>query len=485
MKGLQRLDPVPWIPVLAGADYGEVYLEESSGSSIHIEDSRVEELTSGSDLGTGLRYLLRVPRTRTIETIYGSSNSMDIQSAARLRQRLLNGRPHLADRSLGPGEKKKARAWPASGAASPSTLQFRQAEISQPPEDVPLKRKIERLKAVDKAIRSEFPHIRQVSLTYAESRKEFVVLNSEGSACGEERCSVLFAVRVTAEKGGMLQTGYEVIGGLKGYELLDDLDPVRSGRIAAQRAVAKLAAPPARAGEMAVILANTAGGTFVHEAIGHSLEADHVQEGTSPAYRGKIGRTVAPEFIRIIDDPTLPFYRGSYGVDDEGVLSRPTPLVEHGVLKGYLYDRLTAMKDKVPSNGHGRRESYHYQPIPRMSNLYIAPGKDNPKQILRELDRGLLVTKMGGGQVDTATGEFVFEVEEGFWVEGGKVRHQLRDANLLGVGPEVLKSIDRLGWDIGWGIGTCGKDGQGVPVADGQPTLRIPKLLVGGRQDTT
>ncbi|MBI4422412.1 MAG: TldD/PmbA family protein, partial [Elusimicrobia bacterium] len=290
-----------------------------------------------------------------------------------------------------------------------------------------------------------------------------------------------FVADATAERDGVLQTGHEVVGGLKGFELLAQHDPLRVARGAAARAVAKLEAPPAKPGEMPVVLAASAGGTFVHEAIGHSLEADHVQEGTSPAYHGKIGRPVAPEFLSIIDDPTLPFQRGSYAYDDEGVEARPTAVVKNGVLRQYLYDRLTAMKDGNPSNAHGRRESFRHRPIPRMSNLYIAPGGDDPARILRELDGGLLVTRMGGGQVNTATGEFVFEVDDGFWVEGGKIRHRVRDANLLGVGPSALQSIDRLGWDIGWGIGTCGKDGQGVPVSDGQPTLRIPKLLIGGR----
>jgi TldD protein len=192
---------------------------------------------------------------------------------------------------------------------------------------------------------------------------------------------------------------------------------------------------------------------------------------------------VAPDFLTIIDDPTLPFYRGSYSFDDEGVPAAPTRLVENGVLKTYLYDRVTAGKDGAAPNAHGRRESYHHRPIPRMGNLYIAPGDDDPAEILSSLKRGLYVTRMGGGQVNTATGEFMFEVDEGFWVEDGEVRHMVRDANLLGTGPEVLQSIDKLGWDIGWAIGVCGKDGQSVPVADGQPTLRIPKILVGGKHE--
>ena len=462
---LRSLPVSRWAPLLSGADYGEVYLERYAGSSIHFEDSAVEEFAAGSDLGLGLRFLKRHSGGKAIETTFGSLNSLELSDAAALRDRLLRSAPV------------------SRGSKAPKRLRYAPASVRIPPERISLERKIARMALVDKTIRAEFPHIRQVSLTYAERRKEFAVLNSDGLAHGEERRSLLFAIRVTAEKDGVLQTGYEVIGALKGYELLDELDPVAAGRLAAKRAVTKLTAPVSRAGEMPVVLAASAGGTFVHEAIGHSLEADHVQEGTSPAYVGKLGQTVAPEFIHIIDDPTLPFYRGSYLCDDEGTPAAPTPLVENGVLKGYLYDRSTAMKDGVPSNAHGRRESYHHRPIPRMSNLYIAPGKDDPARILREVGHGLLVTKMGGGQVDTATGEFVFEVEEGFAIENGEKKHLLRDANLLGIGPDVLRSIDRLGWDIGWGIGTCGKDGQGVPVSDGQPTLRIPKLLVGGRQE--
>ena len=196
-----------------------------------------------------------------------------------------------------------------------------------------------------------------------------------------------------------------------------------------------------------------------------------------------MGKIIAPETITVIDDPTLPFQRGSFIFDDEGMDARPTTLVRNGVLNDFLYDRATALREGRSSNGHGRRESFSSRPIPRMSNLYIAPGHHDPAQIIKELDRGLLVTRMGGGQVDTASGEFVFEVDEGWWVEGGKVRHLVRDANLLGVGPEALRSIDRVGWDIGWGIGTCGKDGQNVPVSDGQPTIRMPKLVVGGSHD--
>ena len=467
MTRLSDVDPRAWAQALPAADYAEAYLEESWSASLHFEDSRPEDIASGSDRGVGLRLLRRSQGPAGFETRFGSLNGLDPAAAAKLSRR-------LADH---------AAAQPPSRRELPASTERAVHPVLIRPEDVGLDRKIALLAEVDRTLRAEFPRLRQVSLTLGERRKAFLLLNSDGEARYEERTHTLFAASITAEKDGMLQTGHEVIGGIKGWELFSEHEPLRLARGAAARAVAKLDAPRAKAGEMPVVLAASAGGTFVHEAIGHSLEADHVQEGSSPAYKGMVGKAVAAPFLSIVDDPTLPFQRGSYVFDDEGVRARTVAVVKDGVLQEYLYDRVTAAKDGLPSNAHGRRESYRHRPIPRMANLYIVPGKDDPALIVKELGSGLLVTRMGGGQVNTATGEFVFEVDEGFWVQDGKVSHRVRDANLLGVGPETLKSIDRLGWDIGWGIGTCGKDGQGVPVSDGQPTMRIPRMLVGGRHD--
>jgi TldD protein len=448
-------------PLLGGADYGEAFFEAGEGLSIRYEDSRVEDVAVVAEKGLAMRYLTK--RKDSVETLQGSSQGLAPEDAARLRSGLFG----------------KNGAKPAA-AGSPNLFRH---PVRLAPEGVSLDEKIILLKAIDAAVRAEFPHVRQVSLSYSERRRDIVMLNSEGANNREERTSVIFSVSVVCERAGTLQTGMEVLGALKGYELLEDGEPLRAARLAAARAVAKLDAPQAKAGDMPIVLSSSAGGTFIHEAIGHSLEADHVQEGSSPAYKGKIGAVVAPENITVVDDPTLPFYRGSFRFDDDGVPAKATTLVKNGVLVDYLYDRVTAMREGKASNGHGRRESFHCRPIPRMSNLYIAPGQDDPKEILRGLKQGLFVTRMGGGQVNTANGEFVFEVDEGFWVENGKIMHMIRDANLLGIGPVILKSIDKVGWDIGWGIGTCGKDGQGVPVGDGQPTIRIPKILIGGRHD--
>lgn len=451
-----------WMALLAAGDYSDLYFEESKNFSIRYEDDKVEEMATGSDRGLGLRVL--VQNGGHWQTHYASLGGWDLKEAAALSEGLFKGM------SRGPGKKPESE---------PRVFSF---PVRRPHGEAGLREKTDTLAAVNRIVRRGFPYIRQVSLSYGERTKSVGILTSRGEWSREERASTIFTVNVVAEKDGLLQTGHEVLGAAKGLEAFEEVSLIELGRKAAQRAVNKLLCPPARAAEVPVVISSSAGGTLIHEAIGHSLEADHVQEGTSPAYAGRIGKQVAGEFLTIIDDPTLPFYRGSYGFDDEGIKASQTILVKDGVLRDYLYDGLCALKDSRFSNGHGRRESYHSRPIPRMSNLYVAPGKDDPREIVRSLGKGLLVTRMGGGQVNTATGEFVFEVDEGFWVEEGVVRHQVRDANLLGVGPEVLSSIDRLGWDIGWAIGTCGKAGQGVPVADGVPTLRIPKILVGGKK---
>jgi TldD protein len=218
---------------------------------------------------------------------------------------------------------------------------------------------------------------------------------------------------------------------------------------------------------------------MIHEAVGHGLEADLALAKLS-VYSGKIGTRVALPIITVVDDGTIPYKRGSGFYDGEGSPSERTVLVENGILKGYMYDRLSAMKSGAKSTGNGRRESYQYRPIPRMTNTMIVAGETDPEEILGSLDKGLLVKRMGGGQVNTVNGDFVFEVTEGYLIENGSVGEAVRGATLTGNGPEVLSKIDMVGTDMGFGIGTCGKDGQGVPVADGQPTLRIPEIVVGG-----
>jgi TldD protein len=286
-------------------------------------------------------------------------------------------------------------------------------------------------------------------------------------------------VRVIASDGGVIQTGYEAAGGLTGFELFDEHPMDVIALKAAARAVMMLKARRAPGGRMPVIISSEAGGTMIHEAIGHGLEADLAQHGLS-VYSKKIGEQVASSVITVIDDATIPNKRGSFRFDDEGTPSKRNVLVKDGVLVGYMYDNYSALIDGVSSTGNGRRESYESKPIPRMTNTLIAPGTLTTDEVIRSVTNGLLVKKMGGGQVNTVTGDFVFEVQEGYLIEGSGIGEPVRGATLIGNGPEVLKSIDMVASDLGFSIGTCGKDGQGVPVSDAMPTLRIPDIVVGG-----
>lgn len=453
----------PFLSNLAHGDYSEIYAEESYGLAISYEDGKVDEVESGESNGIALRYL------QGEETRFGHVDGWNSELVSRLSQNLSEGfQKH-----------------------TPLELKAETPYVKHPvlknPFEISLEEKVKLLSVADQTARSiqEAHLIRQVSISYGERLKKISCLSRADHAVAsfsEERLYSVFAVTVVVEERGLLQTATEVAGSLCGFEIFDRHHPNEIVLCAARRAISKLRAPPAPAGEMPVILESQAGGTMIHEAIGHSLEADGIQKGISPVYVGKIGTVVANEKITVYDDPTLPGHRGSFFYDDEGTKSERTVLVDRGVLKTYLYDRFTARKDKRNSNGHGRRESYGHRPIPRMSNTFISSGPDDPQRILSSVENGLLVRRMGGGQVNPVTGDFVFEVEEGYLLEGGRVKTMVRGASLLGNGPEVLSSIDLVGNDMGWGVGTCGKDGQGVPVSDGQPTLRIPKLLIGGTE---
>ncbi|MGC8604457.1 MAG: TldD/PmbA family protein, partial [Desulfomonilaceae bacterium] len=266
--------------------------------------------------------------------------------------------------------------------------------------------------------------------------------------------------------------GYESVGGQVGMELFDG-DLVDSvAKVSTSRALMMLRARQAPSGRMPVVLESEAGGTMIHEAVGHGLEADIVGEKMS-VYAGKLDEKIAAETVSVVDDPTMPNRRGSYPFDDEGVMSKKNVLIENGYLRGFMYDRLSALKQGASVTGNGRRESYRHKPIPRMSNTYIVPSTSNPADILSSTPSGLLVRKMGGGEVNTVNGDFVFEVAEGYLIENGRQGEPVRGATLVGNGPSVLMNIDMVGNDLGFSIGTCGKDGQGAPVSDAQPTLRI------------
>ncbi|MFH1282503.1 MAG: TldD/PmbA family protein [bacterium] len=446
---------------LCYGDYGTIFIEDSELLSINWENGKLENIQSGADKGLGIHI------QSGDESYYSHQNTVDAGSLDKIVSSLIP-RNKKKKQLTKPIQEEKAFSHPVKIKAN----------------EIELNSKIGFLKDVNGYIASSDSKIKQVVIRYGEKNKKIKVISSDGCVSSEIRDYVVVFVSVIAADQGDIQTATEVVGGIGGFELIRETDWKTISKRLASLVINKLSAPYLPAREMPVVLSSEAGGTMIHEAIGHNLEADAVQKGISPHFANKKGKKVANELVSIVDDPTLAGKRGSYFIDDEGVIAQKTVLVENGLLKDYLYDRYTALKDKRESNAHGRRESFQTKPIPRMANTFILPGSSSPSDIVRSLKDGLLVKKMGGGQVNTATGDFVFEVEEGYLVKEGKPQNLVRGATLLGNGPQVLLDIDMVGNDMGWGIGTCGKEGQGVPVSDGQPTLRIKNILVGGSSES-
>ncbi len=463
---LKRITCLPLKKILSrslrnGGQYADLFYESRVENSLILENNRLEKIITGTDAGVGIRVI------DNLHAFYAYTNVITESSLMTLASRL--------SEMLQQGQTERWRDLPG-----PRPLRSYRHSIGIPPETVALDAKTVLLEEANEAARLLNARIHQVRVVYRDEKREIYTLNSLGEQGTELQTQTVFLVHVVASDGETLETGYEMLGGITGLELFEKDAHVETARTAGQRALAMLKAPHAPRGPMAVVLSSEAGGTMIHEAIGHGLEADLAQQGLSK-YSGRMGERVASPLITVVDNPTLKNRRGSYHIDDEGTLAQKTVLVEKGVLVSYMYDRLSAMKDKTRSTGNGRRQSYRHRPIPRMSNTYIEPGETDPGEIIASLKSGLFVKKMGGGQVDTVNGDFVFEVSEAYKVEGGKILHPVRGATLIGNGPKILSEIDRVGSDLGFGIGTCGKDGQGVPVSDAQPTLRIPSIIVGGR----
>jgi TldD protein len=453
-----------------GGEFADLFFEQTHSVTIVCEEDRIEKIITGLDKGVGLRILFGK------KTFYGFTTEVSKESLLHLANRI--------SRSAKESGEDKSTRLPPSHRPSISSHSISESlyPIQKHPEGLSMDERVSMVKRANDVARRMDPHVQQVKVLHRDVHQKLSISNSEGLFIEGERVGTVFSVQVVSAKGNIIQTGYEPVGGTMGFELLDLHPPEEVAEVATKRSLLMLSARKAPMGRMPVILSSEAGGTMIHEAIGHGLEADLAQQGLS-VYSKKLGEEVASSLITVVDDPTLPQKRGSYAFDDEGVPSRRTVLVEKGILKSYLYDRLTAWEEGVESSGNGRRESYQQKPIPRMSNTMILPGEMSPEEIVRSVEKGLFVKKMGGGQVNTVNGDFIFEVSEGYLIEKGRVGEPVRGAILIGNGPQVLKDIDRVGNDLGFGIGTCGKDGQGVPVSDAQPTLRIPELVVGGQEE--
>ncbi|HET9077099.1 MAG TPA: TldD/PmbA family protein [Acidimicrobiales bacterium] len=444
----------------SGGEFAEVFAEDRRGTGARLDDGRVEDLASGRERGAGIRVV-------TGDTT-GFAHTSDLSEAG------------LAAAA------EAAAAAARQGGGGVRTVGLRRVEAPAPtsvavlPETVAKADKVELLRRADETARRAGGSIRQVSAVYGDSRRRILVANSEGVLASDDQVKTRFAVSCVASGDSGMQTGRESVGATIGYELFDTFSVDDLAAAAASRAITKLAARPAPSGRVPVVIKQGSGGVLFHEACGHGLEADHIAKELS-VFAGKVGQQVASPLVTLVDDGTMGPEWGAIAIDDEGHPAQRNVLIENGVLTDYMWDWLRARKEGRPSSGNGRRESYRDLPMVRMTNTFVLAGEEDPEEIIRQTPHGVYVAQLGGGQVNTVTGDFVFGMTEAYLIEDGRITEPLRDANLIGNGPEVLRNIDVIGNDFAMGSpGTCGKNGQGVPVGDGQPTLRVTALTVGG-----
>jgi TldD protein len=440
-----------------GGEFAEVFAERRGGMAISIDESRIESVQSGTEEGAGVRV---VSGGTTYFAHVDGLDPGDLERAAAEGAAALRG-----DRA----EPRPLRAV----ATTPQPIERR-------PEDVPAEHKAALLRELDERGRAAGAEVVQFSASYSEARREVTVANSDGLFAGDDRTRVRLGTQAVARRDDTVETGFETLGAHRGFELLDD-DPGRIADAAARKALTLLDADPAPAGSMSVVVGGGFGGVLFHEMTGHGLEADHVQKGAS-VYAGKLGEPIAQPLLSAYDDGRLPGKWGTDAIDDEGTATQKTLVVEDGRLTSFLYDRLRAERDGVASTGNGRRESFRHLPIPRMTNTYIAPGDASPEAMIAEVKKGFYAVSFAGGQVDPATGDFVFGVSEGYLIEGGRVTRPCRGATLIGNCLDALAAIDAVGDDFEMKTGFCGKGGQKVPVGTGQGHVRIGAMTVGGTQ---
>jgi TldD protein len=440
-----------------GGRFAEVFAERRRGLSMTIDESRIESVQTGAEDGAGVRV---VDGNTTYFAHVDGLDPADLERAADEAAAALRG------------ERREPRALEALG-TSPIAIETR-------PEDVPAGRKAELLRELDERGRGRGAEIAQFTASYAEARRQVEIANSDGLLAADDRTRTRIGAQAVARRGDTVETGAETLGAHRGFELLED-DPGSIAEQAAGKALTLLEAGPAPSGSMPVVVGGGFGGVLFHEMTGHGLEADHIQKGAS-VYVGKLGERVAEPLLNAYDDGRLPSEWGSDSVDDEGVPTQKTRVIEDGRITSYLYDRLTAERDGAAPTGNGRRESFRHLPIPRMTNTYIAPGEATPEEIIAEVENGFYAVSFAGGQVEPATGDFVFGVSEGYLIENGRVTRPCRGATLIGNCLDALAAIDAVGNDFFMKTGICGKGGQKIPVGTGQGHVRVRAMTVGGTQ---
>jgi len=446
------------------ADFADLYFEFRTSEAFVLEEGIVKKAVKNVSQGAGVRV---VSGDKT-----GCAHTDDV-SVGTLRLASETAQA-IADGS----------AAPASVAVTPARPPHDLYALAHAPLEAALDAKVALLNALDVAARRHDPRIVNVMASLAIEQKIVLVVNSFGVVVGDVQPLVRLSLTCIAEENGKREHGTSGGGGRVEFAWVNE--PERWRRwvtIAAEQALRNLTAADAPAGTMAVVLGPGWPGVLLHEAVGHGLEGDFNRKQTS-AFSGRIGERVASPLCTVVDDGTMANRRGSLNCDDEGTPTSRTVLIEHGILRGYLQDRLNARLMGVPLTGNGRRESYAHMPMPRMTNTFMLAGESTPEEILRSVPKGLYAVSFGGGQVDITSGKFVFSATEAYLIEDGQVTRPVKGATLIGNGPEAMTRVSMVGNDLALdeGIGTCGKDGQSVPVGVGMPTIKIDAMTVGGTQ---
>jgi TldD protein len=444
-----------------GGDFSEIYLEYRMHNSIIMEEDIIKETSESISLGMGIRVI------SGDKTGYGYTNDLSLEkirktaltaasiSSGKITQKALSINPAYPEKNLYP--------------------------VIRHGRDTSLDDKIDLVKKAYSAAIDFDPSIQKVKVSFSDLTQHVGLINSDGLKISDIRPMIKMVCLAIAEKPPDLEAGFSGGGGRVGIEYFQhSLTPEEIGHEAATEALQLLEAKPPPAGEMPVVLSPGHSGVFIHEAVGHLLEADFIRKKTS-VFWNKQGKKVAHEKVTILDDPTIPFFRGSYNVDDEGTLPHKTTLIKDGKLVGFLQDRLSAGLMDLPLTGHGRRQDYSCIPIPRMSNTYIDKGDHDRDEIIKSVNRGFYAHRFQGGQVEDS-GKFTFSVSSGFLIEGGKLTTPVKQATLIGSNLDILNKIEMIGSDLEFSLqtGTCGKSGQETPVTDGCPTLKISSMTVGG-----
>ena len=449
---------------LQGADLADLYFQSNRFESWVLEEGIIKNGSYSIEQGVGVRMVVGE------QTGFAYSDEITFD-ALKASAKAASGISKM-------GQNATTQAWQSKQALNVSALYATDNPLASMTED----EKIALLRLADSSARAASPHVQQVIANIAGVHEHILVADIDGNLNADVRPLVRMNVTVIVEKDGKRESANSGGGGRYGFDYFTQADRVRKyAEEAVRLAMVNLDAVAAPAGAQTVVLGSGWPGILLHEAIGHGLEGDFNRKGTS-AFSGRVGEQVASKGVTVVDDGTIENRRGSLSIDDEGTPTNCTTLIEDGILKGYMQDKLNAQLMGEKSTGNGRRESYAHLPMPRMTNTYMLPGNDDPEEILASVDKGLYAVNFGGGQVDITSGKFVFSASEAYLIENGKITRPVKGATLIGNGPDVLTKVSMIGNDLALdpGVGVCGKGGQSVPVGVGQPTLKIDGLTVGG-----